>query len=64
MSPVRLCSVDRDQDPLIEVPLQQAQVSFQVEEGEGKTIVLIAQDDIDRARDALERFGTFTAGVA
>ena len=64
MAAVRLCSVDRDQDHLVEVPLQQAQVPFLLDQEGEKTIVLIAQDDIDRAREALEKFGKFQAGVA
>jgi len=55
MSPIRLCSVDREQDHLIEVPLQQAQIPFTLNRGDGKTVVLIAQDDIDRARAGLPR---------
>lgn len=63
MTAVRLCSVDRDQDHLVDVPLQQAQVPFQVEAEGLKTVVLIAPDDVDRARAALAKFGTFEAGV-
>lgn len=64
MAAVALCSVDRDQDPLIEVPLQQVQVPFLLDPEGEKTVVLITPDDIDRAREALEKFGKFQAGVA
>ena len=59
---VRLCSVDPDQDHLIEVPLQQALVPFTLDPEGPKTVVLIAPDDVDRARKALERFGSFADG--
>lgn len=60
---IALCTIASADDHLIEVPLQQAQVPFQVEAEGLKTVVLIAPDDVDRARAALAKFGTFEAGV-
>lgn len=59
MAAVQFCSVNRDQDHLVEGPLQQAQVSFRLDQSGEQTVVLIAEADIDRARAALERVGTF-----
>jgi hypothetical protein len=57
---VRLCTVAADQDHLVGVPLEQAQVPFTLDRSRGSsTVVLIDEVDVDRARTALERFGTF-----
>ena len=57
---VRLCTIAADQDHLVEVPLDQAQVPFTLDRSRGSsTVVLIDEADIDRARTTLERFGTF-----
>jgi len=63
MTTVKLCSVNRDLDHLIEVPLQQALVPFTLDQEGERTVVLVSLDDVDRARVALERFGTFEPGV-
>ncbi len=60
MAAVRLCTVAADQDHLVGVPLEQAQVPFTLDRSRGSsTVVLIDEVDVDRARTALERFGTF-----
>lgn len=56
---VRLCSIAAGLVHLVEGPLQQAQVSFRLDQSGEQTVVLIAEADIDRARAALERVGTF-----
>lgn len=57
---VRLCTISSGYDHLVEVPLEQAQVPFTLDRSRGSsTVVLIDEADIDRARTALERFGTF-----
>ena len=61
---VPLCTVATDLVHLIDVPLQQAQVSYHLVTGRSaaarrKTIIYVAEGDVDRARVALERFGTF-----
>ncbi len=56
---VRLCTISSGYDHLVEVPLEQAQVPFALDRGDLSTVVLVAEADIDRARTALERFGTF-----
>ena len=64
MATVKLCSVDPDLDHLIEVPLQQALVPFTLDQEGERTVVLVSQDDVDRARAALDKFGTFEPGVS
>jgi len=60
---VPICSVAADMDHLIEVPLQQAQVKFTVFRAEDLTTVFVSADDVDRARTALAKYGTFEVGV-
>lgn len=64
MTSVAFCTIAADQDHLVEVPLQQAQVPFTLDQEEGTTVVLVSQDDIDRARAALAKFGTFEGGCS
>jgi len=56
---VKLCTVADDLVHLIDIPLEQAQVGYHLVSAKGMSIVYVAEDDIDRARVALERFGTF-----
>lgn len=56
---ITLCTVAADFDHLIEVPLEQAQVPYVVIREGDRSLVKINPEDADRARRALERFGTF-----
>lgn len=56
---VPLCTVADDLVHLVDVPLEQAQVGYRLVSASGLSIIYVAEDDIDRARTALERFGKF-----
>jgi len=56
---VPLCTVAADLVHLVDVPLEQAQVSYRLVSARGMSIIYVAEDDINRARVALERFGKF-----
>ncbi|MDD3942288.1 MAG: hypothetical protein PHS18_04155 [Sphaerochaetaceae bacterium] len=61
---ISLCTIDTDLVHLIDIPLEQAQVSYRLVTGGSPaarkmSIIYVAEADIDRARVALERFGTF-----
>lgn len=60
---VPLCTVADDLVHLIDIPLEQAQVGYHLVSARGMSIIYVAEDDVNRARTALERFGTFEAGV-
>ena len=60
---VALCTVAADLVHLVDVPLEQAQVSYRLVSARGMSILYVGEDDIDRARVALERFGTFREEV-
>lgn len=57
---IALCTIASADDHLVEVPLQQAQVPYTVTRDGGSSTVLIADGDVDRAKTALERFGSFS----
>ena len=63
MTSVRLCTVAADMGHLVEVPLQQALVRYTLDRDGDRSTILIAETDVDRARTALERFGTFRVGA-
>lgn len=52
---IPICTVDPDEAHLVEVPLEQAMISFQVEDG----VVLVEETEIHRAAEALGRHGYF-----
>jgi len=56
---VPLCTVATDLVHLIDVPLEQAQVGYRLVSARGMSILYVGEADVDRARAALERFGTF-----
>ena len=61
---VRLCTVAAGMDHLVEVPLQQAQVAYTLARSGDRSTALVAEDDVDRARTALEKFGKFREGAS
>lgn len=56
---VKLCTVADDLVHLIDIPLEQAQVRYSLVSARGMSIIYVSEDDIDRARATLERFGSF-----
>ena len=52
---IPLCFIDPEREHLIEVPLHLAMINYRVEDG----IVLVNEDDVDRAKVTLCRFGNF-----
>lgn len=61
---VRLCTVAADRDHLIEVPLEQAGITYLLDRAGETSTVLVAEADVDRARAALEKFGKFREGAS
>jgi hypothetical protein len=57
---VRLCTIATDLVHLVDIPLTLAQVDYHVVTGSrGMAIIYVGEDDIDRARLALDKFGRF-----
>lgn len=61
---VALCTIATDLVHLIDIPLEQVQVRYHLVTGGSPTvrkmsIIYVVEVDVDRARTALERFGTF-----
>ncbi len=52
---IRLCTVALADAHLVEGPLEQAMISFQVEDG----VVLVEETEIRRAAEALGQYGYF-----
>jgi len=50
---IALCFVDSENEHLVEVPFYLAMIEYQIEDG----VVMVAEEDIERAARTLYRFG-------